>query len=336
MSILRGIKKAYYAVIAAVLSVMSALTNVLQMMRVILMTVLELPRKALLVTAVFMGGVFCIACFFMDMGFLMVVANVALGCLIVTVAYRIFDFAYTIVYATIGFGLVALDFGKATEKLTILLEKVILTFLDNCGNNLSRKDRVIFLVPFLLHKIHWLLNKLQGLISYAMYPVSGVLGMYLSFHWIFEAYDAADYNLSELIVGWAFVLVISGIFVYFGHCLADAIRTAAAATSPLDDIFSAYANFFKHMGSDNVNQKTDDYTKTYSEETNYQKNEAQSDNPYYSILAEAENMDDLKRLYRSYAKKLHPDVCKEYSQAESNRRQGLLNAAYEQLKKRYI
>ena len=336
MRILRGTKKAYYAVIAAVLSVMAALTNVLQMVRVILMAVLELPRKALLVAAVFMGGVFCIACFFIDMGFLMAVANVALGCLIVTVAYRIFDFAYTIVYAAIGFALVALDFGKATEKLTSLLEKEILAFLDNCGDNSRRKDRVIFLVPFLLHKIHWLFNKLQGLICYAMYPVTGILGMYLSYQWIFEAYDAADYNLSELLVGWAFVLLISGIFVYFGHCLADAIRTAAAAISPLDDVFSAYANFFKHMGCDNTNQKTDEYTKTYSEETQHQKNEAQSDNPYYAILAEAENMDELKRLYRRYAKKLHPDVCKEYSQAESNRRQGLLNAAYEQLKKRYI
>ena len=59
------------------------------------------------------------------------------------------------------------------------------------------------------------------------------------------------------------------------------------------------------------------------------------ENPYITILGTARTKEDLQKLYRSYMKKLHPDVCKEYSLEESTHRTILLNDAYDYWKRQY-
>ena len=338
MNMMRRVKKVFWMIVAAIVSIMATVTNALQTVRVTLMMVLELPHKALMAAAIFMGSVFSIACFFMESGFLMALLTAAFGCVIVYIAYRVFAFLYTIVYAALGFILVAFDFEKATSSLTNLLQKAIYAYMDNFKEgDPTKKDRLLFAVPYIIHKLNRLFDKLNTLISYAMYPTSGVFGFILSYQWIFGEYDTAGYKVSDYIISWAVIIIISSVFVYLGHCLADAIRTAAYAARPLDDLFAAYSEFFKNMAGSESTQKTRSKSNKRTEQTqSYANSEDTERNPYYHILAAAETLSDLKKLYKNYAKRLHPDVCEEFTLDESTRRMAQLNAAYEKLKERFV
>lgn len=60
-----------------------------------------------------------------------------------------------------------------------------------------------------------------------------------------------------------------------------------------------------------------------------------TDNPYFELLEIAQTEEELKKMYHEYSKKLHPDVCCDFSEEEATRRQALLNEAFSELRCRF-
>lgn len=343
MTVIRSMKKALWGIFAAAVSVLAWLTNALQMIRNVLVLVLDLPGKALTAATAFIGVVYGIACFFMGGGALSVIGNIAGGCLVLFLAYKIFNFVYLLGYALVGSALSFFDFDGITNFFAGLLQKAIYRYMDQFGpNDPTKKDRLLFAVPWMIHKINWLFEKLSSAISIAAYAIFGGAGIYFSHQWIFASYDTSDYGAVDYIVSWAAIVAITCIAIYLGHCVAQAIRMATESVKPLDELFGVYAEFFKNTeGGDSSSHanSTGSDSSWYSYEQEQHEYHAQytnhKDNPYYQVLSAAKSAEELQKLYRGLAKKLHPDVCKEYSVEEATKRMAQLNNAYEDLKKRF-
>jgi len=340
---MKTVKKCFWSMFAAVVSILAWVTNAFQLIRNIFLLVIDLPGKALTATTVFIGVVYGIACFFIGNGFWGIVGNIAGGCLVLFLAYKIFNFVFSLGYALVGGALSFFDFEGVTNFFAGLLQKAIYRYMDLFGpNEPTKKDRMLFAVPWLVHKINWLFEKLSSVISIAAYAIFGGAGVYFGYQWIFASYDISDYGAVDYIVSWAAIVAITCIAIYIGHCVAQAIRMATESVKPLDELFGVYAEFFRNTegGDSNSHTASND---TSSSRKNYEQDQsdcraqyaAYEDNPYYQFLSAAQSAEELQKLYRGLAKKLHPDVCKEYSVEEATKRMAQLNNAYEALKKRF-
>lgn len=117
---------------------------------------------------------------------------------------------------------------------------------------------------------------------------------------------------------------------------------ATDSVRPLDELFGVYAEFFQNTQkgssgkSDNHSTNSGYYWNSSYEDQHKSQSQIQhhNDNPYYTILSTAQTTEELQKSYRGLAKKLHPDVCKDYSVEEATRRMAQLNNAYEDMKHR--
>lgn len=344
MSVLRFIKKGFWCLVAALASVLAWFTNGFQLVRNTLLFVLDLPGKVLTAATIFIGVVYGVACFFIGGGVLNVIGNIAGGCLVLFLAYKIISFIYMLGYALLGSALTFFDFDGATNFFAGLLQNAIYRYMDQFGpNDPTKKDRCfLFGVPWVIHKINWIFEKLSLVISIAVYIVSGAAGVYFSYQWIFASYDTSDYGIVDYIVGWAAIVAITIIAIWIGHCLSQAIKMASDSVRPLDELFGVYSEFFHNTeagtgGNDSHETNSNDsWDKTWEKQHDYQAQAQQhGDNPYYEVLGTAQTADELQKIYRREAKRVHPDVCKEFSPQEATRRMSLLNNAYEVLKSKF-
>lgn len=340
---MKTIKKSFWGIFAAVVSILAWFANSFQLIRNVLLLALDLPGKALTAATVFIGVVYGIACFFMGGGMLSVIGNIAGGCLVLFLAYKIFNFIYMLGYALIGSALNFFDFNGLTNFFASLLQKAIYRYMDQFGpNDPTKKDRLLFAVPWMIHKINCLFEKLGATISIAMYAIFGGAGAYFSYQWIFASYDTSDYGAVDYIVSWAAIVAITAIAIYLGHCAAEAVKMATESVKPLDELFGVYAEFFRNTEGGDSHSHTNSGGNS-SSRNNYEQDQTDygaqyttyDDNPYYQVLSAAQSAGELQKLYRGLAKKLHPDVCKEYSVEEATKRMAQLNNAYEDLKKRF-
>ena len=135
------------------------------------------------------------------------------------------------------------------------------------------------------------------------------------------------------------MILLAGM-IYFGHCIAQVLKSVAEAPRLMNDVFSAHADYFRNAESNFYGNK-DNYSSNYSQNRGKDDygfvNECDepSDNPFYAVLSAATTSDELKKIYHDLAKKLHPDVCKDYSVEESTAQMSLLNSCYESLCKRF-
>lgn len=83
---MKTIKKSFWGIFAAVVSILAWFANAFQLIRNVLLLVLDLPGKALTAATIFIGVVYGIACFFMGGGVLSVIGNIAGGCLVLFLA----------------------------------------------------------------------------------------------------------------------------------------------------------------------------------------------------------------------------------------------------------
>lgn len=342
---MKAIKKLFWGTVAANVSILAWATNAIQLIRNILLLVLDLPGKALTAATVFIGVVYGIACFFMGGGILSVIGNIAGGCLVLFLAYKIFNFIYMLGYALIGSALNLFDFDGLTNFFASLLQKAIYRYMDLlCADNEPTKmDRYfLFGVSLVIHKINYIFEKLSSAICFAVYVVSGAAGLYFGYQWIIASYDTSGYKAMDFFVSYAAVVAVACIATYLGHCVAQAIKMATESVKPLDELFGVYAEFFRNTEGGDSHSHSNSGGNS-SSRNNYEQNQTDyraqyttyDDNPYYQVLSAAQSAGELQKLYRGLAKKLHPDVCKEYSVEEATKRMAQLNNAYEDLKKRF-
>lgn len=344
MSVLRFIKKGFWCLVAALASVLAWFTNGFQLIRNTLLFVLDLPGKALTAATIFIGVVYGVACFFMGGGVLNTLGNIAGGCLVIFLAYKIFNFIYMIGYALLGSVLSFFDFDGVTNFFAGLLQTAIYRYMNQFGpNDPTKKDRCfLFGVPWVIHKINWLAEKLSSVIGVALYVVSGGAGIYFGYQWIFASDDVSSYGTIDYIIGIAAVVAISIIAIWLGHCLSQSTKMAMETVKPLDELFGVYAEFFRNAeagtdGNGNYeNRSNNSWDRTQDEQADYHAQaQRYDDNPYYEILCSAQSADELQKIYRREAKRVHPDVCKEFSPQEATRRMALLNNAYEAMRHQF-
>lgn len=145
-------------------------------------------------------------------GVLNIIGNIAAGCLILFLTYKLLNFVYMLGYALIGIALNFLNFERITNFFVELLQKAIYHYMDQFGpNDPTKKDQLLFAIPWMIHKINWLFEKLSSAISIAIYAIFIGAGIYFSYHRIFVSYGTSDYGAVDFIIGWAVIAAIAAI-----------------------------------------------------------------------------------------------------------------------------
>lgn len=357
MSLTQSIKKLFWGSCAAIICVFSWILGTAQFIRNLLLEVAELPSKALSLVFSYVGILYIISCFFEGWALFDLICNLVTGLVVIFLAYTLFNLVCQFFCYFIQIIFHYLDFERIIVILAKILQKSILQYWGIFGNdeNPTKKDRLLFAIPWLFHKLNWLVEKISSAV-YLMYAIFGSATLYFSYQLVLGSTDTSSYSVGDYISGIAIIIGFTIIGIYIGHCAANAITMAINSVRPLDKLFEVYAEFFINNEEDSTknytyNYENSDYThgKDYNnnsyqyesyKDTSYKKQEktqtnySQSNsNPYYAELHTAKTADELKKRYRFLAKQLHPDVCKDYSVEEATRRMALLNEAYSEMKK---
>lgn len=343
MKILRIGKKLLWGISTAAITISAEITAMLQMVRNFLLLVLELPALAL-------RGALAFFCFAMLIsGYLSrgsVLENIFQGLLLVLAAYLIYKiilFVFALGTSLLAALFALLDFDAAISVQMSWLQKCIYEYMDCFDPDGPKKsDRLLFVVPFLIHWFNKIARWLSDVLRFAVYPASGMYGAYWGYTFFFASSGVAPHTLREYIVVFLSVAMIGGIFIHLGHAAVQALRLAISSIQRLDDLLAAYGEFVGNIAADTAkhNNQTNNggrqgQQRSSTDGSQHTAFATAEENPYITILGTARTKEDLQKLYRSYMKKLHPDVCKEYSLEESTHRTILLNDAYDYWKRQY-
>ena len=345
MRFFQGIKKLYLGLSAILLMIGAEFINVWQMIRNTLVLALNLPLAALKGAVIFLGSAFVLGCFSpgnLGIGSAIAFLGSAIAfILIMALAYKLVCFLYSFVEAALLIALDALSCEKTMASIPVKIENAIRKYLDTFGSDAPEQaGHWIFKLPFVIHRINQFAGKVCDILQILVYPLSVGAGAY-AFHRLFidERTFSTFKTLDYILFGLIFAVCI-GVFIWLGHEVVQILRSSRYSVGDLDEFFAAYGE---------VHEKTRRNTGRYhrssqdqfdgascKKEKNFEdcpEINTQSDNPYIRILGKAASEQELQKLYRSYAKKLHPDVCKEYSVEESTHRTVQLNAAYDYWKR---
>lgn len=338
MRFFQGIKKLYLGLSVVLLMIGAAFINVWQLIRNTLLLALDLPLAAFKGILIFIESVLVLGCFSPGTYGIGNAIALMLG---VVLVYKLACFLYSLIESVLITALGFLSCEKTIFSFPGKIENAIRKYLNAFGSDAPEQaGRRIFGIPSAIHCLNRIVGKICDILQILIYPLSGGAGVYaFRFLFIDEQSFSTFKTMDYVLFGLAFLIFI-GVFIWFGHEVVQVLRRARHSVGDLDDFFAAYGevhgktrrNTGKHHRSskDRFNGASDKNEKNsgYRPENN-----TQSDNPYIHILSKASSEQELQKLYRSYAKKLHPDVCKEYSVEESTRRTMQLNAAYDYWKK---
>lgn len=320
-------KKMFYGLKSTVASLGGFVTNFLQFVRDFLCLVLNVPDFLLLAAAIILGVVAAISFFGSAGSVIERILAAALMCFIILLIYKIVSLAWGIICNIIEKVLDALDFSRITAYFTNLLQKSILQYMNQLGEDAPRKiDRIIlFGAPFVLHKINWFLRQVGKAVCVLVYPAL-ICAFVLPVMIGSDSLEIESWEILDWLISAGLLIALIGLAVYVGICFSQAIQTAGYLNSELDDLYSVYAELFRNIG---------DATNDNSTYQCKDAEEPRDNNPYFEVLATATTMDELKRLYREHTKVIHPDVCQDMDREEATRRQAMLNEAYAVLRKKY-
>lgn len=334
-------KKVFLCITVAGVSLLAWITNLLELLRDVIVLVLELPQRVLFATAAFLCVFYSVACFLSVDGILSALGLAAIGCLALIIAYKVLSFVCTFLSTLLGGALDSCDFERITFFFATVMHKAIFRYKDlfDSDDELTKKDRfALFCVPWIFDKLNRIFKRVSSVIVIFTYIVFGIAGTYFSYKWFLT--DIGNYEGWEIFISIAMAVVAVIGMIYFGHCIAQVLKSVAEAPRLMNDVFSAHADYFRNAES-NFYGKKDNYSSNYSQNRGKDDygfvNECDepSDNPFYAVLSAATTSDELKKIYHDLAKKLHPDVCKDYSVEESTAQMSLLNSCYESLCKRF-
>ena len=175
MNLTRESKKVLWWVYAATISIFAWFINVFQVIRSIMLRLLDIPLFAVPVASVIFGIFTSAYCFVSMEGFLNALGFSALVCLILALCCKIFCFVYVLVKGILEGILNFCDFEVITNLLTSWVEKVVSCYLkkEAADNNSADIGREIFFMPWLLHGVIRVIEKVRPIICILIYPAFG-------------------------------------------------------------------------------------------------------------------------------------------------------------------
>lgn len=342
MGVFQKIKRECLRLSAVAMMAGAELLGVWQLIRNILLLLLRVPYAAIGGVSFFIGTLLVLFLFCIGFGsFFEFFTGMIFFILLAVLLYRIAGWVYSLVEMALGIALSAVGCERILTSLVIKAERTMERYLNAFPQDApERAGFWIFGVPYVIHWGNRLAGKICDVVQFLIYPLTIGAGLY-GFWWVcdfergFSSFKAVDHLLFA-----ATVALVVGIAVRVGHELVRAITEARGSLRILGEFFAIYGSYFKRnrtSADDGRRQEQGQYKHTYEDagEKAGTEPKPRSDNPYIQILEKAATAEELQKLYRSNMKKLHPDVCKDYSQEESNRRAAQLNAAYESCKGRF-
>ena len=332
-------------------SLITAILNVVEFIRSFLFNLLELPDRSINIASIFAFFALLVVGFASERGSEISVKHVLFiilcigACALFTFFLQgLIRFLYQIIWIGLGTALMFLSLQSVIGALTVFLKKVMKKYLGIRAAGTCKKDRFLYSVSYLFHVLNSAATTSGVLLSYAIYPISILLALYSCYKAITYGGDpsAVGGGWFEYFVNSAFILGLFSAIVYLGHLVSLALCGALDSVQGFDSLFSAYVGVERTRAAKCFHHKQPRRNRKGKEQSHQADfgstatPEEPDLNPYIEILGAAKDADELHTLYRSYIKKLHPDVCKDYSPEESTRRAGQLNAAYDMLKEQYI
>ena len=310
------IKKGILVVLAALMSALAWITNILQFVRNVLLQVIDLPFVGVSAVAGALGVFASISCFFSIEGFFNALGFAILVCVVIAVAYKIFSLVYVLVQTFLEAILTIVDLEWITVLLTDLVEKSICRYwkISFANDNSATTGRAVLFFPFVLHKISWFVKKLNIGIRILMYIGFGAGGVYFSYHYLIKG--IGEYDTVSVVIAIAMAVIAVAGSLYLGHCVSEAIRDASENAQYLDDFFANYAACFSNMGkkaSGNNGYSTDREYQEQGPECDWPE---QEENPFYKELSLLATEQELRQRYHDLAKMVHPDKCGDESDGE--------------------
>lgn len=324
---IRITKKIYWSVFAVFVCILAVALHVLQMIRTFLLLVLQLPDTILNYLFLFLELFFCVGIFTSTFDTGTKIAAAIILCVLTFIVYGVLRWLYSFFCEILSALLNAFNPENSIEFLAFLFRQAIYGYLDS--NPPTRFDQVFFVIPILVLKAHSLIKNISTIITYLLYPVSLLTGLFFSYRWAF-GYDNTGV---ALLFAWITVLVSSALCLYIGHIISSTIRSLPEFSYPLFDTLREYLRYFQQSES-GENRKSSRHTNDRKNDTYTCKSTPShtEDNPYFDHLGCAKSPSELKKLYHKLCMELHPDICQTLSIAEANHHMSMLNEAYEYYK----
>lgn len=342
MGVFQKIKRECLGLSAVAMMAGAELLGIWQLIRNTLLFLLRVPYVVLGGAFFFFGSVLFTASLSTENGgFFKIVIDTIGFVLLAVLLYRIARAIYSFVAMALEAVLNAVSCERILTSLVIKAERTMERYLNAFPQDTpERVGFWIFGVPYVIYWGNWITGKICDAVQFLIYPLSVGAGLY-GFWWMcdFER-DFSSLQIVDHLVLLVMVALAVGIAARLGHELVQAITEARESLWILGEFFAIYGSYFKRNGTstdDGRRQERGQYKHTYEDAGEKADTEPKprSDNPYIQILEKAATAEELQKLYRSNMKKLHPDVCKDYAQEESNRRAAQLNAAYAYCKGRF-
>lgn len=342
MGVFQKIKRGCLGLSAVTMMAGAELLGIWQLIRNILLLLLRVLDVVIGGAFFFFGSVLFMASLSTENGgFFKIVIGTVGFVLLAVLLYRIACAIYSFVARALETVLNAVSCGRILTSLVIKAERTMERYLNAFPQDApERAGFWIFGVPYVIYWGNWIAGKICDAVQFLIYPLSVGAGLY-GFWWMcdFER-DFSSLQTADYLVLFVMVALVVGIAARLGHELVQAITEARESLWILGKFFATYGSYFKRKRTSADNgrrQEQGQYKHTYEDagEKAVTEPKPRSNNPYIQILEKAATAEELQKLYRSNMKKLHPDVCEDYPQEESNRRAAQLNAAYEFCKERF-
>ena len=328
---MKACKNVVWGCVVAATSILALLTKTLQFIRNILLGMIDIPITAAFFGTVIFGIFTSVYCFASMEGFLDALGFSVLVCLILALCNKLFYFVYMLVVKGILEGILNFcDFEVITNLLTSWVEKVVSCYLkkEAADNNSADIGREIFFMPWLLHGVIRVIEKVRPIICILIYPAFGIAGAYFVYYMILA--EANNYRGSDLVISVLFAVVCTAFSVWIGHCVVRAMKNADGGAMYLNDLFTLYALIFRE-------KKT--YCNEDRESANYGNNGGceydwveKEDNPFFELLSAATTESELRKQFHNVARTVHPDIRDSSSDGEKMKK---LVAAYKACQSRF-
>lgn len=246
---MRTIKKAFWATVAAMMTILGYLANALQLVRNTVVAAFNIPKTIINIGVGFMGICCLIGCIFMNVPIGTKISNAIAMILILLLVHWLASFAVKIIQVIIAWVVTVFNFEPIVIFATNNYYKAIVNYRGCFSEDDPRKiDRImLFGVMYVFHAIHFIYQKINKLLRIMLFPAFGGA----AFYWIFNEFYGAKIDTSEMTIGShilaAFVIcLVVALAMYLAHCVSIALREGADSINEMDNLFKTWSDAFRN------------------------------------------------------------------------------------------